>query len=66
MTQNKVEIKKYGQSHNIAQCLVCYRDWDLFHHPKLYNEMLKHVRKTGHKVVRESNSTTYYSRMVEK
>ena len=57
---SKVKIDGPKQSHNYAQCLVCDADWDLFDLPEERNDMLKHVRKTGHTVVRESNSVSYY------
>jgi len=56
----KVKITGPRQSHNLAQCLDCKEDWDLFNFPEDRNCMLKHVRDTGHTVMRESNSVSYY------
>lgn len=61
--RNKVVVTKYRQGgHNVAQCHGCDKDWDLFTDPSLRNDMIRHVRQTGHHVVRESNSVSHYDR----
>lgn len=56
----KVRIDRHVRTHNYAQCCDCDKDWDLFNFPGDRYAMLKHVRETGHTVVRESAGSSYY------
>lgn len=49
-----------AQSHNYAQCLVCKWDYDCFNNSDWREAIRKHVKETGHKVMRESNRVSYY------
>jgi hypothetical protein len=61
----KVIISTTNGTHNLAQCHNCDWQCDPFSDDKITNkqvaaECVKHVRKTGHKVVREvANSVSY-------
>ena len=61
----KIISKKYGIIHAYAQCDSC--EWDATidiektnRMQKLRNEIYKHIRETGHKVILDTGNTTIY------
>ena len=62
----EIQTEKFGIIHAIATCRVCNWDYGLkIDKPNrmqdVRNNIYKHVRETGHKVVLETGNTTYYS-----
>ena len=56
---------KRTRKHKIAdyaQCHTCSVDFDLFNfYSRDMQRMRNHIKNTGHTVVREAGSSTYYS-----
>lgn len=57
----KVRIVTTNGTHNYAQCLNCKWDSDDLEGRNLTNECVKHVKRTGHTVVREVANAIHYS-----
>lgn len=51
--------------HQIACCMNCGEDWDLFHHPEHRAAARRHAEKLRHHVNVETGTSTYFGPPLE-
>lgn len=63
--KKKVKITTYRGAHNLAQCYDCEWEYSNLNSREMSNECCKHVRRTGHYVIREVGNSARYSLEIE-